>query len=482
MRAADTEAGPAWSEASAPLPMTEATPLSELARPSPWVKFLEMALLDVRSDSRARFWQIPFAVGVFVLGLCMLLPSPPHQSRLDPMYLSRLGIMGGAILGISFLNLRVLVPVMLEKRRYLIYGLSLAALIVLGAFSIYGGNSFALGIWSSNRQGGPGPKISAPVVDRGFADRGGNVASRSPGPPTSGMRAGGPPAIGGPGARPQPGVRRGPPPGESGVNRPYGPPQGRATMSSPDGMGRMLVVFGTQLTIGVVALALIFHIRAWRRARDAAQRKLEAELAALKAQLNPHFLFNSLNNIYALALDQSRQAPDYVLKLSELMRYILHDSQAVVVPLRKELEFVQNYLDLERIRMEDTVEMKLEVQGEPDGVQVAPLLMLPFVENAFKHGVYVQPTNAFVVLKVTVADGGGLIIDACNSKDDRDEGSLMEPPCPLTTERAPGGVGLENLRRRLELLYPEQHELRLADRGDRYEVKLRLETCVPLTV
>lgn len=482
MRAVDTGGSPkrsAWGRS--PLG-TEATPFSKLARPSPWVKIMEMAFLDVRSDSRARFWQYPLAATVFVLALCLLLPSPPHQSRLDPMYLSRLAIMGGTILGISFFNLRVLVPILLEKKHYVIYGLTMVALIAGGAFSIYGGNSLAIDIWSPYRESGPGPLDPTAPTATVSPQRGPNPPGRPLGPPAPGMRGGGPPPGGGAGMRPQPGMSMGTPSTGSSSGTPLGPTPGLASMSSPDAIGRMLVVFGTQLSIGVISFALIFHIRAWRRARDAAQRKLEAELAALKAQLNPHFLFNSLNNIYALTLDQSRQAPDYVLKLSELMRYILHDSQAVSVPLRKELEFVQNYLDLERIRMEDTIAMGLQVEGDPDGVQVAPLLMLPFVENAFKHGVYVQPTNAFVELKVTVENGGELVIDACNSKEDRKAGDSGETGQRLTTAPVPGGVGHENLRRRLELLYPHQHELRLRDRGDRYEVKLRLETCAPLTV
>ncbi|MCR9062222.1 MAG: hypothetical protein NXI02_33225, partial [Rhodobacteraceae bacterium] len=116
-----------------PARKAEATPTSALADASAWVKFVEMAFLDARSNPRAKFWQFPLAAALFLLGLCLLLPSPPHQSRWDPMYLSRLAIMGGTILGISFLNLRVLVPIFLEKRHYIGYGLSMGALMVVGA-------------------------------------------------------------------------------------------------------------------------------------------------------------------------------------------------------------------------------------------------------------------------------------------------------------------------------------------------------------
>lgn len=233
---------------------------------------------------------------------------------------------------------------------------------------------------------------------------------------------------------------------------------------------RILVVFFLEIGAFVGLSSLLHTLKAIARSHRLERQKLEAEMTALRAQLNPHFLFNSLNNIYSLALDKSDLAPDYVLKLSELMRYILHDCQAAEVPLRKELEFVQNYLDLERIRMEDTVTLDLEVEGGVDGVTVAPLMLLPFVENAFKHGIKTQPEGAFVKITVKVDAMEVLDIEATNSKED----VANEAALGFNGEVMPGGVGLENVRRRLALLYPHRHTLTLRDEGSRYEVNLQI--------
>jgi hypothetical protein len=117
------------------------------------------------------------------------------------------------------------------------------------------------------------------------------------------------------------------------------------------------------------------------------QEKVESELKALKSQINPHFLFNSLNNIYSLSMGESGKAPAAILKLSDLMRYMLYESNEEKVPLKKEIDFLENYIDLQRLRSDQRSKIEYNRDGSPGGLKIAPLLFLPLVENSFKHGI-----------------------------------------------------------------------------------------------
>ena len=190
--------------------------------------------------------------------------------------------------------------------------------------------------------------------------------------------------------------------------------------------------------------------------------KLHAEVNFLRAQVNPHFLFNALNNLYALTLKQSALAPDVVLKLSEMMEYMLYDSTDTKVLLEKEVTYLNNYMELERLRFNADATIVLNINGELNGHEIAPLLLLPLVENAFKHGVSKQVENSWlradIVLKEKVLT---VIIE--NSK-------------PVSGGRkSKGGIGLDNLRKRLELLYPGRYQFELEDRKHTFQAKLVVE-------
>lgn len=190
--------------------------------------------------------------------------------------------------------------------------------------------------------------------------------------------------------------------------------------------------------------------------------KLHAEVNFLRAQVNPHFLFNALNNLYALTLKKSTLAPDVVLKLSEMMEYMLYDSNDTKVLLAKEITYLNNYMELERLRFNDKAVISLNVTGELHGHEIAPLLLLPLVENAFKHGLSKQ-TNEYW-LKVDIAlRATTLTVRVENSK-------------PLTVvRRSKGGIGLVNLRKRLELLYPGRYQLALEDKKNSFQARLVME-------
>lgn len=199
------------------------------------------------------------------------------------------------------------------------------------------------------------------------------------------------------------------------------------------------------------------------RARLEAELALrEAELDRLKTQMQPHFLFNTLNNLYGLTLERSDDAPEVVLRISEMLDYVLYRCNEPLVPLQAEIEHLRTYLELERLRYGDRVSIGLRVDGELPAGRIAPLLLSPFVENSFKHGAAGTAAEAWVDVRVA-ADHGMLCFEVANS--------TARPSAHGAQE---SGIGLENVRRRLRLLYPDAHELAVDERPERYVVRLRV--------
>ncbi len=193
--------------------------------------------------------------------------------------------------------------------------------------------------------------------------------------------------------------------------------------------------------------------------------RLKAELNSLKAQINPHFLFNTLNNIYSYSLFKSEKTPDMILKLSGLMNYIIYECQADQVELGKEIDFIHNYMELEKMRVEDTLTIDIQIDGDPTGHKIAPLLFVPFLENAFKHGAAVQEQQPYIRLKL-LTNESGLIHFECENTNDEGPDEIHERS---------GGIGLENVRKRLELLYPGDYELNIDQDSKRFLVTLNLQ-------
>lgn len=187
----------------------------------------------------------------------------------------------------------------------------------------------------------------------------------------------------------------------------------------------------------------------------------EMELNYLKEQVNPHFLFNSLNSIYALSREQSPETPEVVMQLSELMRYQLESSKKDTVLLKEELEFIENYLLLEDKRLSNRCTIEFSIEGDVSGLRISPMLLIPFVENAVKHGA--QRTNEESTLGV-IAKVKNTLLDfsVVNSKPSR------------ISESNRNGMGLENVRRRLQLLYPELNTLKIEDSEKTYYVHLSI--------
>ncbi len=192
----------------------------------------------------------------------------------------------------------------------------------------------------------------------------------------------------------------------------------------------------------------------------AEKEKVSAELQLLKAQVHPHFLFNTLNNIYSFALRSSPKTPELVLKLSSLLSYMLYDCKANEVLLEKELGIMKNYIYLERERY-TKLEVSLSFEGDIKDQWIAPLLLLPFLENAFKHGTSEQLEKPWLSLDVSVKQN----MIRCKIANSKNEMTL------------PGakGIGVQNAKRRLDYLYPGRHELKLSDEGDFFVVSLLLK-------
>jgi two-component system, LytTR family, sensor kinase len=188
--------------------------------------------------------------------------------------------------------------------------------------------------------------------------------------------------------------------------------------------------------------------------------KLSAELAFLKSQINPHFLFNSLNNIYSLAYQKSEQTPEAILKLSEIMRYMLNESNETLVELGKEIRYLDNFIELQKLRFGSRIALDLRVEVRDTEKKIAPLILISFVENAFKHGVVTDPHNAIRIH--LLEENGKLDFSVWNRKG-------------LQNKDETGGVGLNNVKRRLELAYPGRHILRIENSDEVYYCRLSLD-------
>ena len=224
-------------------------------------------------------------------------------------------------------------------------------------------------------------------------------------------------------------------------------------------------IFLSHLAVG--AGSTMLKIAAdWTRSSRERQRleaqNLQSELRFLRSQVNPHFLFNTLNSLYALTLKRSDRAPETVLKLSDMMRYMLYDSNARLVLLREEVDYVRNYLDLEKLRHGDEADIRLVIDGEIAEQRIAPMLFITFVENAFKHGLAKMLSEGYVHIALLI-EGDEIRFHLENAKPSID-----------VADGKPGGIGLENVQRRLDLLYDQRYELHTLETEDTYAVDLYL--------
>jgi hypothetical protein len=224
----------------------------------------------------------------------------------------------------------------------------------------------------------------------------------------------------------------------------------------------MLAGFRGSITVGGVAAAIKLMKCFYEKQQTTLlleKAKLNAELQVLKAQLHPHFLFNTLNNIYSFTQEVSEKASGMILELSQILRYILYECNKPLVPLNKELEMINDYLALEKTRYDQQLDMTVQLPPASDFL-IAPLLLLPFVENAFKHGASQMMENPWITLSLEI-NNSDLVMKLINGK-------------PFTGNKREAGIGIINVRKRLDLLYPNKYELMINDEDEMYIVNLRI--------
>jgi LytS/YehU family sensor histidine kinase len=204
-------------------------------------------------------------------------------------------------------------------------------------------------------------------------------------------------------------------------------------------------------------LSLLFAIDA--RFKRANKEKMDAEVKFFKAQINPHFLFNTLNGIYALALEKSDTAPDAISKLSSIMRYATNEVKRDQVPLIKEIEYLKDYVDLQKMRLGETSDVQFDITGNYSNVMISPLILITFIENAFKYGVSTEDKHPiFISLNL---EKQNLNFNVHNQ--------IVRKKKPNTDAH-----GLDNAIQQLELIYQKKHNLQISDDGKEFKVQLNI--------
>lgn len=242
---------------------------------------------------------------------------------------------------------------------------------------------------------------------------------------------------------------------------------------NPSSFDGLLLMVGLYFTI-LIAVAIKMVRRSFqiqKKNTDLNNRRLkmelklkEAELKLLKAQVHPHFLFNTLNNLYGLTLEKSDEAPKLVLRLSEILDYILYRCEEKEVALAEELTNLKNYIEIEKIRYPEKLKLSCVFPESPGDLKIAPLILLPFIENAFKHGVSHFPGMAFINIDIKT-ENGTLFFRVENSKN----------PAMKKRLGSSNGVGLSNVRKRLELIYPGTYNLKIDEAEDAFSVILTVK-------
>ena len=232
------------------------------------------------------------------------------------------------------------------------------------------------------------------------------------------------------------------------------------------------------LLLGVWGLSTTMaFVNKWRTLeQEEAERtanQTAQELSALRAQINPHFLFNTLNNIYSLTQINPDAAGDAILQLADFMRYVVQEGDKTAIPLAKEVEYITHYIELQRLRLSDLTKIDFQTSGNLENATIAPLLFMPFIENAFAYGVSTRlPSRILIHISVENNARNNTENNTENNKTAPKITLKVENPILKTSRSTSNGVALINTKRRLTLLYPEQHELTISENGAEYKVQL----------
>jgi len=218
------------------------------------------------------------------------------------------------------------------------------------------------------------------------------------------------------------------------------------------------------VTAGVAVKLVIDFIRTQQRLTELAKEKAETELNFLKSQINPHFLFNSINSVYFLIDKKNEEARNALYKFSEMLRYQLYECNGDKIPVEKEITFLKDYVDLQKLRTDEQYKIEFNCSPEVHGFSIEPILLIPFVENSFKHISHFTDGRVNAInIDITKQDGEMRL----SVKNTTEQGHV--------NGKEPGGIGLVNVQRRLELLYPNRHKLTLTKKENLFEAELKLK-------
>jgi LytS/YehU family sensor histidine kinase len=227
------------------------------------------------------------------------------------------------------------------------------------------------------------------------------------------------------------------------------------------GMLLTLVLISILIIISSLFRIIDFYNQKTRQEKILIEQKNEAELKLLRLQLNPHFLFNALNNIYALVLTKSENASNSLMSLSQLLRYIIYDATADKVPLSDEIRYLKYYIELESLRLVNPESVRMEIKGNADTFNIMPLIFIPFIENSFKHSNINKGGHIYIVLEIKE-----------NYIDFRCENSISNT---VKQKDKTGGIGLVNTQKRLELVYEDKHKLEIEQTDQVFKIRLTIE-------
>ncbi len=222
----------------------------------------------------------------------------------------------------------------------------------------------------------------------------------------------------------------------------------------------------------VIASPLIFLIGisvVWKvaelqkKTQSLRNEKLQSELKYLRSQINPHFLFNTLNNLYGLSLEKSEKTPELILKLSDFLSFSLYQANQKYIPLEKEIALIRDFIALEKSRFGDRIQVDLEIEERIDKIAISPLILVPFVENAFKHSLKDETETARIHIKLWI-EADHLCYRVYNSK-----------PSGAISQEQQNGLGLDNIKKRLDILYGKNHTLEIQNSTDHYEILLKIK-------
>jgi len=205
-----------------------------------------------------------------------------------------------------------------------------------------------------------------------------------------------------------------------------------------------------------------FLLRTREHLSQLKEEKLQAELSSLKAQINPHFLFNTLNSIYILSVKKDERASEAIVHLSGLMRYVIKDANYYKIPLQKEIDYIRHYVELQKARLGNTTYVRFESSGDPGNKEIAPLILITYIENAFKYGINPDVDDCIVGITLQVMENGVRL-------------SVFNKKVPHSPEIESTGIGMNNTSERLNHLYPEKHVLQISENNETYSVTLTLQ-------